>query len=332
MRFENTSFNELRDLAEVTASVAAASVAGIFTALAERPRSAHELARGLGMDGRAMGILLPLLEELGLLAREGEEYRPTTRGRAEFIDLDSPGYSAGGLELWLANLQAWILLPEVLRSGHPVSRAADGDDQESEEERRARIARFMEGMAAAPQARVRRLADLVLERKPGARTLLDLGGGPGHISREFCRRGLRATLVDLPDTVAFVRERYGLDEVEGLETVGADFLRDPLPEGPFDVVLLSNILHMLDRKACRELIEKVGRVVPPGGVVAVADFIRGVSPRAARFALVMLLRTEGGDTYTLDEHVEWFEAAGFRAPEMAELDSERQVVTAVKGA
>jgi SAM-dependent methyltransferase len=331
MRFEDLSFTALRDLAEVTTSVAAASVSGIFTALAERPAPAREVADRLQLDPRAVGILLPVLEELGLLERGDEGFLPTRRAREEFVERDSPAYSAGGLELWLANLQAWTQLPGVLRSGRPISRAADGDEEEGEEDRKARLEGFMAGMAAAPKERVRRLADLVLERHPGARTLLDLGGGPGHISREFCRRGVRVTLLDLPDTVEFVRERYGLDEVAGLETVGADFLQDPLPEGPFDVVLLSNVLHMLDRSACRELIGKVGRIVSPGGIVAVTDFIRGVSPRAGRFALVMLLRTEGGDTYTMEEHAEWFEAAGFGAPELRDLDRERQVLTAAKG-
>ena len=331
MRFEDLSFTELRDLAEVTTSVAAASVSGIFTALAERPGPARDVARRLELDPRAVGILLPFLEDLGLLERDDEGFHLTRRAQEEFVESDSPTYSAGGLELWLTNLQAWTQLPRVLGSGLPVSRAADGDEEESEEERKGRLEAFMSGMAAAPKERVRRLADLVMERQPGARTLLDLGGGPGHISREFCGRGVHVTLLDLPDTVEFVRGRYALDEVDGLETVGADFLDDPLPEGPFDVVLLSNVLHMLDRSACRELIAKVGRVVPPGGIVAVTDFIRGASPRAERFALVMLLRTESGDTYTLEEHAEWFEAAGFGTPELRGLDPERQVVTAVKG-
>jgi hypothetical protein len=68
--------------------------------------------------------------------------------------------------------------------------------------------------------------------------------------------------------------------------------------------------------------------VAPGGGIAIADFVRGRSPRAARFALVMLLRTEGGDTYTEREYADWLDSAGFDGMRIDDLDAERQLVTA----
>jgi hypothetical protein len=67
-------------------------------------------------------------------------------------------------------------------------------------------------------------------------------------------------------------------------------------------------------------------------VVAIQDFVRGRSARAARFALVMLLRTEEGDTYGEDEIREWMRDAGLERIEIQDLDQDRQLVTALRPA
>jgi SAM-dependent methyltransferase len=318
-----------RDVAESVVTVAAAVEAGIFAALHGAPASPDSLARQLGLDGRAVAIVLPVLAELGLVEEEaGGRFRLTSRGERDLGDPASPTYQAGGLPLWLENLRTWTRLPDALRSGRPLEQAGAGD-AEDPATGRERIARFMAGMAAAPGERVHRLVDAVLARRPHAARLLDLGGGPGHIAKAFLDRGLQVVLVDRPEVVDFVRVEYGLERLRGLRTVGADFLADPLPPGPFDLLLLSNVLHMLSPEAAVQLLRKAHDVLAPGGVLAIADFIRGRSPRAARFALVMLLRTEGGNTYTLEEHEAWLAETGFRSVEVADLDPERQVVTAL---
>lgn len=328
--FRDHSLTELRDLTEAMATVAAAAEAGVFAALHEAPATGGELAGRLDLDARAVAILLPVLAELGLVEREaaGPRYRLTERAERELGDPSSPEYQAGGLPLWLENLRAWTELGDALRTGRPVDRAGAADE-EDEGARREAIRRFMAGMAAAPGERVERLVDGVLSRRPDARRVLDVGGGPGHMARRFIDQGLEAVLLDRPEVVDVVRDEHGLDAVAGLELVGADFLADTLPEGPFDIVLLSNVLHMLSPAESVELLGKARGVLPPGGVVAIADFLRGRSPRAARFALVMLLRTEGGNTYTLGDHVAWLEEAGFHRAELTDLDPERQLVTAI---
>lgn len=328
MRMHELSLAELRDLTEGTVTVAAAVEVGVFPALRDGPASAEAVARRLGLDPRAATSLLTALGELGFLEEDEEGFRLAPRSERELADPSSPEYAGRGIPHWLVNLAAWTRLPEALRTGRPVQDVKEAEEEPDAE--RDRISRFMAAMAAAPEDRIRRLVDLVLARKPEAGSVLDLGGGPGHVARAFLARGAgTATLLDTPETVEVVREEYAVDEVEGMEAVGADFLEDPLPPGPFDVVLLSNVLHMLPPAENARLLKKVRAVTAPGGVVAVADFIRGRSPRAGRFGLVMLLRTEGGGTYTFEEHQEWFRQAGFGDAEIRDLDPERQLVTAV---
>jgi SAM-dependent methyltransferase len=323
MRIEGRSLAELRDQAETTVMIAAAHAAGVFQALREGTLSAAEVARRSGFDARAVAILLPALEDVGLLERDGDGFRPTPSCRDGLCDPSSEDFVGGGLAHWLRNLGAWTRLDEVLMKGGPLRPAGGQRD-------RADLARFMSAMAAAPVDRVRRLVDGCLRRASDPRAALDVGGGPGHMSREFVRRGLHATLFDTPETVEFVREAYGLGAVDGMDLVGGDFTVDPLPDGPFDVVLLSNVIHIYGPDRNRRLIAEAARVTAPGGVVAVQDFVRGRSGRAARFALVMLLRTEEGNTYGETEISGWMAAAGLDGFQVEDLDPDRQLVTAVR--
>jgi SAM-dependent methyltransferase len=323
MRIEGRSLAELRDQTEITIMIAATQAAGVFRAFQDGALSAEEVARRSGFDARAVAILLPALVDVGLLEREGSGFRPTPSCRDELCDPSSEDFVGGGLAHWLRNLRAWTCLDEVLRSGGPVQPAGGSRDQEH-------LARFMAAMAAAPTDRIRRLVDGCLRRVVEPRSALDVGGGPGHMSREFVRRGLRTTLFDTPDTVEFVGEAYGLGAVDAIQLVGGDFTADPLPRGPFDVVLLSNVIHIYGPAENRRLIAEAARVTAPGGVVAIQDFVRGRSGRAARFALVMLLRTEAGNTYGEAEIREWMMAAGLSGFEVEDLDPDRQLVTAVR--
>lgn len=322
--FDDLSLGRLRDLADLTATVAGAYEAGIFGALHGEAMTPRALAEKLDLRERGVAIVLPILEEVGLVEYGDEAYRLTARGRRTLGDPDSDAFVGGGLPHWLSKLRAFTRLPEVLAEGGPVE-----EDRPSEEEERDRVARFMAAMAAAPRERVERIARICMERNPEAATVLDLGGGPGHMARAFVRQGCRVTLFDRPETVEFVAEEYELDGVPDLRLVGGDFMEDPLPEGPFDIVLLSNIIHIYSPRENRGLLEKVAGVTARGGCVAVADFLRGRSPRAARFALTMLVKTEAGNTYSEEELAGWLTEAGFTDPVTADVDEDRQIMTAV---
>lgn len=323
MKIEGLTLPELRDLAESTVTVAAAYQAGVFAALREGPGDAGDIARRAGLDRRATEVLLPVLEELGLVDRDGDgRVGPTPSCLEHLCDPESERFAAGGLPLWLNNLRDWTRLGDVLRSGEPVSRGGAARDEES-------LRRFMAGMAAAPAARVERLVDLCLERAPDAGRVLDVGGGPGVMAQAFMERGLEATLLDTPETVEFVGREYGLAGLEKLHLMGGDFTEGPLPQGPFDIVLMSNVLHIYDPERNAGVVRRAAEVLAPGGVVAVAEFVRGRSGRAARFALVMLMRTEGGNTYTEGDFRRWMEEAGLSGVRIDDLDEDRQLVTGV---
>ena len=309
-----------RDGAELAVTVAAAHQLGVFRALRDGSLTATELADRVRCDRRAAGILLAALHDMDLLTRDNDRYALTADARRQLADPDGPDYAGGGLPLWLDNLRAWTELPRVMRTGDPLP-------TESRERTREELASYMAAMAAGPPERIRRVVTACLARVPNARTMLDLGGGPGHMARGFAEAGLSATLFDQPEIVDFVRDEYRLEDA-GVTTVAGDFLSDALP-GPFDIVLASNITHIYPPDTNRSLLRKIASIVRPGGGIGVADFVRGHSPRAARFALVMLLRTEGGNTYSEADYESWLSDAGFHSMAIEDVDVDRQIVTAV---
>ena len=324
MRIPDLPLADLRDMADLTVLVASAHGAGIFAALADAPATSGELAGRLGFDQRATRITLLALAEAGLLDRSGEAFTPSPQCRAELGEPGGPEYVGGGLALWLDSVRAWSRLGEVLVRGGPLEARNLVRSPES-------VVRFMSAMAAAPPARIDRIVELCLARHPEATTVLDVGGGPGHMTRAFVTRGLHGTLFDTAEVLDHVESAYGLDHLERLTLAPGDFTADPLPPGPFDLVLLSNVLHIYGPDANHALLSKVARVLPVGGVVAVAEFLRGRSSKAARFGVQMLIKSDEGDAYSEGQISGWLTEVGFEDVRVDDLDADRQLMTATKG-
>jgi ubiquinone/menaquinone biosynthesis C-methylase UbiE len=148
--------------------------------------------------------------------------------------------------------------------------------------------------------------------------LLDLGGGSGVYSIEACRQnpGLRATVLDAPNVCAVAREfieKAGLSD--RIDTVGADFTRDPLPTGA-DVVLLCGNLHAYDSNTAKQVIRKAYDVLPSKGGMILCDYMvnaqRTGPPVAAFLSVSLNFRGGTGKVHDANEFREYLETAGFR--------------------
>lgn len=298
---------------------------GVLDALAEGARTEEELAGETGLHPRGVRVLLGVLEEMGLVRTGGEgRWRATGQARGFFVDPDTPDYQREAVLHWLAQLREWTTeLPEILRRGRPPSEETEGSWDREEMEA------FQAVMASKNPELVSQVVDACVQRAPRVGRILDVGGGPGAFTREFLSRGWEGVLVDRPDVVEHVATAYGLERLDGLELVGADF-NESLPEGPFEAVLLANITHIYDGDANERLLARCAERLAPGGVLCVMDFVRGVAPFAALFAVTMLMNTEAGGTYPLERYRSWLEAAGLRDVRCVTVREERQVVTAVR--
>ena len=101
------------------------------------------------------------------------------------------------------------------------------------------------------------------------RVVVDVGGGPGHFTREFRSRGASCVLVE-PDS-AELYERG--DPPPG--AVRGDGMRLPMADGAADLCFSSNVLEHV--RAPLAMLDEMIRITRPGGVVYLA-FTNWYSP------------------------------------------------------
>jgi tellurite methyltransferase len=114
--------------------------------------------------------------------------------------------------------------------------------------------------ASGPAAFLTERAALLPERG----TALDVAGGTGRNALWLGARGLDVTLVDVSDAACAEATARAVAAGVSLDIVRADLTEDPVPEGPWDLVLVH---HWLDRPTWRAL---PGHLAP-GGVLLVCQ-------------------------------------------------------------
>jgi tellurite methyltransferase len=92
---------------------------------------------------------------------------------------------------------------------------------------------------------------------------LDLAGGGGRNALWLARRGLAATVADVSEVALAAAADAARAEGLALSTLRVDVEREPLPEGPWDVVLDFYFLH-------RPLFAALAAALAPGGFLVVA--------------------------------------------------------------
>jgi ubiquinone/menaquinone biosynthesis C-methylase UbiE len=325
------SFRDLLRLAhgfEQTKVFFTANDLDLFSRLGEG-RDSADLAFELGVDGRALGLLLNALTAMGLLEKAGDRYRNAPVAN-EFL-VQGKNYRGSIFRHIHHCWEAWTDLPQVLRAGHPTAPREAAILGEREDWTRDFI-RGMDDVTRDLAPQVARLLDF-----GDARVLLDVGGGPGTYAAAFLAAHPmlhEVRLFDLPGALAVGRERLAarglLDKVRLIE---GDFCVNELGSG-VDVVWISQVFHSRDEEGCRMLVEKAWRALNPGGMLAVHEFLLDAgmtSPMsAALFAVHMLVMTEGGRTYSGGEISAWMEEVGFVLPEVCRVSEETAVVLARK--
>ena len=283
-----------------------ASNAAIFDLL-EEPRTAGSVARRLGWSERGTRFLLNALVGLGLLRRSDDAYQNTGTASA-CLHSGSPACQREVIGHAHQCSRAWNHLEEAVRKGYGLHRGLH--PASSEELRRYAQAMYVLGLAGARDT----FQCLDLE---APRHMLDLGGGAGAYTATALSRypGLRVTLFERPAVAAMARERLrAAGQAERCQVVGGDFRTDPIGAG-YDLVLVSNVLHGQGPEPNRELIQRCYESTAPGGLLVIRDFLTNTERThpafSALFSLHMLVHTEAGRTYSVEDVAGWTDEAGY---------------------
>src|SRR3989338_252108 len=299
---------------------------GVFDLLTERSKSSIETAQELGTNPRATEMLLNALVSLGLLKETNGKYENKAY-TSEYLVRGRPLYQGERIHHMHNLWDRWARLQEAVRTGKSVVGDTVTDPKRLED--------FMASMHTSGTKKVR----LIVKKfslKP-FKNLLDLGGGPGVYSIEFVRAnpGLTATVFDLADNIEVAKrciKEAGLED-RVLTRVG-NCLDVGLGHEEYDVVFVSNLVHIYAPETNIGILKKCYEALESGGKVVIHDFLldsSGAGPLfPALFSLCMLLGTCEGASYGKKDLKTWLLKAGFKRPRAVRLDKDSGLVIGEK--
>ncbi|TLM77175.1 MAG: methyltransferase domain-containing protein [Actinobacteria bacterium] len=295
---------------------------GVFDALAGDPLTCEELATRLGTDPLGTRVLLGALCGMRYLRCSGRRYRTTRTVRRWLADgalVDLRDSVLFFDDLWgeLSDLTA------LVRSGETRNLHLDGRGPEF-------WRHYLRGLAAFVPLVSGEVARKVA-LPSGARTLLDVGGGHGMYAAAFLRRhgALTATVLDLPEACAVGRECIAEVGLADRFTWREADARTADWGGPYDAVLLFNLVHNLSWDENADAFRRAYDALAPGGTVAVLDSEYegeggGISLTAGLNEMLFYLTT-GTRVYPEATIRDWMAGSGLRGIRTRHLASMPQM-------
>ena len=291
----------------------------IFEIIGEEYKTLNEIAGVVDTRPETIARLLNAGVVLKLLqSDDGVTYQVAPSCRSVLLPSAGDNY----LGNWLRNLDyfrsALSKLDEAVFQSGPVVNPSThlGNDKNQTRE-------YILAMHNYASLRGKELARFLNTDK--CNTFLDLGCGPGTYAYNIGLRNadLTLTLLDFPDVLDIakeVKEKYPL--TNKIEFLPLDAVRDEIP-GSYDIILVSNMLHMLGEESCCDLIKRLYKCVNVGGSLVIQAQYLNDDLLGKRWPilldLIQLCTTEQGRNHTFKETRQWLKGAGFRNIEFCEM-------------
>lgn len=305
--------------AKALAAVTAWNAFGLFEKMRAGPIPVSEL----GADARAIAVTMPVMLHVGLVETDGARVGLSAAANRLLATNGMP--TVRNLEM-LGDLGRML---DVLRDGGPVrdergqskgTRGGTVDDLEQTE-------RFLDYLYRISEEPAKSTLLWLGKDLAAGSAVLDLGGGHGRYARAFADAGHTATVFDQPSVIGLARKRHA----DALRYLEGDFHTVESFGGPYDLVLLCNVVHGESSAANASIIARAARDLRPDGRLAIRDMFideHGQDPQnAVFFGMTMLFYTEHGTSPTLRNAREWCERAGLVDVRSCALET-HQIVTA----
>lgn len=297
----------------LTAALKAAIELDLFTAVAEGADTVEALAGRIGAAPRGARILADFLTVRGFIEKADGRYR-LTPDSAAFLDRRSPTYLGSIVDFLAAPEHLAITLEDPaarVRAGGSIGLAHTAPENPIWVKFARAMVPFVTPSAQGVAARVAGFA-------PPPRRVLDVAAGHGMFGIQVARAvpGADVAAVDWANVLAVASENAAAMGVGPRFRPIAGSALEVDWAGPYNLILLPNILHHFDPPTGTALLRKARENLAPGGRVLAVEFVpnpdRVSPPVPAMFALVMLLNTPAGDAYTAAELEAMGRDAGFR--------------------
>lgn len=288
--------------AMMTKALAIVADLDVAEALADGPRSVHELAREAGVDRDALYRLLRALASDGVFAEEESGVFRLTESAELLL---RPGWKAFVHLFGGVFYRAVADLDQAARTGSETFPEAFGEEfwpwlgAHAAE----RVA-FDRAMAEGKERKAERLSKVEWH---AGETVVDVGGGNGALLLEVLgdRPDVHGIVFDLPET-----DRDEASFGDNLEFVAGSFF-ERVPRG--ETYVLSAILHDWDDERASAILGTIGAAARPGARLFVAEAViqPGNDRNGSKWLDLLMLVLAGGRERTEREWRALLEGAGF---------------------
>jgi SAM-dependent methyltransferase len=290
-----------------TAAMQAAVDIGLFSAIAKGASTAPAIAKACEASAKGVRVLCDYWTVEGMLLKTGDTYQLSPEA-AKFLNRASPAYIGGVMGFLNGPIKPFFeRLTEAVRHGGCESAGSVEPEYDG-------WVSFAEQMGAMMFPTAQGIAKLL---GPVSGRVLDVAAGHGLFGIILAQQnpGVRVTALDWPKVVEVARQNAGRMSVgDRYTTIAGDAFKADL-QGPYDVILLTNLLHHFSADQCTALLKRLRAALRPGGRLVTLEFVpnedRVSPPMSATFPLVMLATTAAGDAYTFPELDRMLHAAGF---------------------
>jgi hypothetical protein len=300
--------------AQVAGAVSCLAQLGIPDLLESGPKSAEELAKGIGAQPQALYRLMRATACVGVLAEGPDRKFSQTPMSAVLRSNANPSLRAlaimGGRE-WHG--RAWSSLDHCVRTGKQAMEHIYGES----------IFEFMKQNPQEAQIFNDTMTNLSMIDGPavteaydfhGINSIVDVGGGHGLLLAIILQKhtNMKGTLYDMPHVVNGAADGP-LKPVLNRSTIASGDMFSSVPPGA-DAYIMKHIIHDWPDDLCVKILKACRKGVNPGGKLLVVDCViqPGNEFSSAKFLDLQMLIFPGGLERTDTQFRELLAASGWK--------------------
>jgi len=305
---------------KITALLATGIELGVFDCMAAGATDALTVATRLHLDPRATKLLMNALAAIGLLEPSGGGHRLSPETDS-YLVRKRPGY-VGDMTRVMASRWEWSAiqqLPEAVRKGGTVMpEHAETPGYEYWED-------FAAHATAVAKPTAELTAEVIAHWASGRRRLdiLDVACGHGMYGFTLARQHPQAHVwsLDWPNVLPIAHgHAVQMGVADRVSMIAGDMFTIPLG-GPYDVVMVTNVLHHFSEQRATELLRRLCAVLCSGGRLIVVGFAVGEGPAAMDpaphlFSILMLVWTTQGEVHSMAAYERMMAGAGLLSSNM----------------
>lgn len=326
---KNENFDYLNELIRAyrqSHAIFSAVELGLFDALVSEKQTVKNLTIKLKISRRGVEMLLHALVALGIVTHKNNFYKISNNFKY-FLNSQSPESLCALIEHEIHLQKRWGFLSESIRTGKS---ARHHEQQKKSKDSK----RFINAMCDIGRRSSTIFLKNIIFR--GDESILDLGGGPGKYLQALCEKyeDMHVTLFDQPETVKVARQNLKNHYAyKRMHFVSGDLFSDPFG-GLYDVVLLSNVIHIFGEDEILFLFKKCHSSLKDKGRILVKDLYLRSDHKGplftTLFALHMLVSTNTGKCYTGNEVLSMLNNAKFKTGVVITLTDTSSVIEGIK--